>query len=335
MAANYWASTQRRHWQFSRESLNEVRQQLEDEEKTVVQQYPLPDRRLLSIFFNLRKHYIASVKLCLTFTELVKLGKRLNVRQQALATAQIYVRRFYSKVEIRRTNPYLVLATAFYLACKMEECPQHIRSVVTEARSIWPGSSISLSHADFLLTHIQAEYIASDVSKLGECEFYLISEMNSQLIVHHPYRTLHEFQDKLKMAQDDISLAWSIINDHYLTDLPLLVAPHVIAVTAIFLAVTLKPTQTGLQAAASTVAGLSSATSGANDPAGTVSGAPNTPRKKVQDLVSWLAEGEIDIKAVVECSQEIISLYDVWEQYNEKTCKEQIARFVKARGLDK
>ncbi len=335
MAANYWASTQRRHWQFSRESLNEVRQQLEDEEKTIVQQYPLPDRRLLSIYFNQRKQSITNAKQCLTLTELVKLGKRLHVRQQALATAQIYIRRFYSKVEIRRTNPYLVLATALYLACKMEECPQHIRSVVSESRVIWPGSSISPSQADFLLTHIRAEYIASDVSRLGECEFYLISEMNSQLIIHHPYRTLHEFQDKLKMAQDDISLAWSIINDHYLTDLPLLVAPHVIAVTAIFLAMTLKPTQAGLQAAASTVAGLSSATHGAKDSAGTVSGVPNTQLKKVQYLVSWLAEGEIDIKAVVECSQEIISLYDVWEQYNEKTCKEQIARFVKARGLDK
>ena len=58
MAANYWASTQRRHWQFSRESLNEVRQQLEDEEKSIVQQYPLPDRRLLSILFNQCKRCI-------------------------------------------------------------------------------------------------------------------------------------------------------------------------------------------------------------------------------------------------------------------------------------
>lgn len=72
-------------------------------------------------------------------TELGKLGRRLNTRQQALATAQVYIRRFYSKVEIRKTNPYLVIATAFYLACKMEECPQHIRVVVGEARNIWPG----------------------------------------------------------------------------------------------------------------------------------------------------------------------------------------------------
>jgi cyclin-C len=72
-------------------------------------------------------------------TELSKLGKRMAVRQQALATAQVYVRRFYTRREIRTTNPWLVLSTAFYLACKMEECPQHIRIVVGEARQFWPG----------------------------------------------------------------------------------------------------------------------------------------------------------------------------------------------------
>ena len=57
-----------------------------------------------------------------------------------MATAQLYIRRFYSKVEIRRTNPYLVIATAVYLACKMEECPHHIRLVVSEGRTLWPGT---------------------------------------------------------------------------------------------------------------------------------------------------------------------------------------------------
>ena len=54
MAANYWVSTQRRHWQFSRETLAERRQKLEDDDRPLVQQYPLPDRRLLSQFFNQR-----------------------------------------------------------------------------------------------------------------------------------------------------------------------------------------------------------------------------------------------------------------------------------------
>lgn len=36
------------------------------------------------------------------------------------------------------------MATALYLACKMEECPQHIRLVVAEAHKTWPGNTFSL-----------------------------------------------------------------------------------------------------------------------------------------------------------------------------------------------
>lgn len=163
----------------------------------------------------------------------------------------------------------------------------------------------------------------------------MISEMNSQLIVHHPYRSLQKLQSTLSMAQEEISLAWSIINDHYLTDLPLLFPPHIIAVTAIFLALTLKPTQTGLQAAANTAAALARTSQVPTEASSSTNAATSSQQTKVQNLVSWLAEGEIDIQAVVDCSQEIISLYEVWEQYSEKACKERVARYVKARGLDK
>ena len=254
----------------------------------------------------------------------MKLGRRMNVRQQALATAQVYIRRFYLRVEIRRTNPYLVVATALYLACKMEECPQHIKTVVQEARNLWP------------------DLVQPDISKLGECEFRLISEMNCQLIVHHPYRSLLELQPTLKFAPDEASLAWSIINDHYLTDLPLLYPLHVITATALLLALALKPSQTGLPAGGSSVSALVGTIATAREGskgAGTATVAElakqSTPQGRVQYMVKWLAEGEVDIVAMVDCTQEIISLYEVWEQYNDKTCKEQIARFVKARNLDR
>lgn len=64
-------------------------------------------------------------------------------------------------------------------------------------------------------------------------------------------------------------------------------------------------------------------------------GNTNNHKNKIQGLVKWLAEGEIDIKSVVDCAQELIGLYQAWEVYNEKACKEGIARFVKGRGLDK
>lgn len=54
MAANYWASTQRRHWLFSRERLAEIRENLKEKDKVGHTQFPLPDLRLLSIYFNQR-----------------------------------------------------------------------------------------------------------------------------------------------------------------------------------------------------------------------------------------------------------------------------------------
>ena len=63
--------------------------------------------------------------------------------------------------------------------------------------------------------------------------------------------------------------------------------------------------------------------------AGASTSAPN----KLLNFAGWLAEGEVDIKAVIDCSQELISLYEVLEAYDEKICKMQIAAFVKGRGL--
>ncbi|RDL37344.1 putative RNA polymerase II holoenzyme cyclin-like subunit [Venustampulla echinocandica] len=307
MAANFWESTQRRHWQFSRPRLDELRKKLEEEESNLVQMYPLPQLRHLSIYFN---------------QQIARLGKRLGVRQQAMATAQLYIRRFYSKVEIRRTNPYLVIATAVYLACKMEESPHHIRLVVSEGRTLWP------------------DFFSSDTSKVGECEFFLISEMSSQMIVHHPYRSLTALQGTFSLTQEESALAWSIINDHYMTDLPLLYAPHIIALMAILLALVLRPNQTGVQSASgaanSTAHAVHAALNAVSQPK---SWSPEKqaggPRTKVQRLANWLAESNIDIEGIVDCTQEMISFYEVQEQYNEKLTREQINRFVKARGLDK
>jgi cyclin C len=150
--------------------------------------------------------------------------------------------------------------------------------------------------------------------------------MNSQLILHHPYRSLSEMQSSFQLTQEENALAWSIINDHYLTDLPLLHAPHVIAITAMFLAVVLKPVGGGTVNAPGMNAALQTL--------GNARGGQGMAAR-IQKLVDWLAESNVDVEAVVECTQELISLYEVWENYTDKTCKDQIAKFVKARGLDK
>lgn len=278
-----------------------------------------------------------------------RLAKRLAIRQQAMATAQVYIKRFYCCVEIRQTNPYLLVATAVYLACKIEECPQHIRLIVQEARSLW------------------GEFITGDTSRLGEYEFWMISEMSSQLIVYQPYKTLQGLQAELGLTQEDTVLAWSIINDHYMTDIPLRYAPNTVALMAIILALVLKPSSAAMVPQTSS--------SGASTATGVMAGnaprvtqalalaqgrtssqtAPQTPQtptglaipttaqtpkdldriQRVQRFATWLAESKVDIEGMVNCCQVMISFYDSHEQYKERDTREQMNRFIKARGLDK
>lgn len=298
MAASYWDSTQRQNWTFTKPKLAIMRSKMEDESRSLHQKYPLPDRRLLSWYFS---------------QQIQRLAKKLqtNLRQQAMATAQIYVKRYYLTVEVRRTNPYLVLSAALYIACKMEECPQHIRIIVVEAHNLWPES------------------VAADISKLGECEFAIIAELSSQLIVHHPYRSLSDLQPQFGLETEETTLAWSIINDHYLTDLPLLYPPYVIAITACFLAVVLRPTHSGpAQLQAASLSKALESVGAANSSNGPSSG----PNARIPKMVNWLAESSVSMEAVVDCTQELISLYDVWEGYNEKTCKDRVAAFATTKG---
>ncbi|KAK5988652.1 RNA polymerase II holoenzyme cyclin-like subunit [Cladobotryum mycophilum] len=301
-----------------------MRQKLEDENAELVRMFPLPQPRHMAIYFN---------------QQLIRLGKRLTIRQQAMATAQVYLKRFYTRIEIRRTNPYLLITTAIYLACKMEEAPQHIRLIVTEARQLWQ------------------DFIGLDTSKIGECEFFLISEMSSQLIIHQPYRSLLALRSELGLVDEDVQLAKSVINDHYMTDLPFLCSPHIIALVAILLALVLRPNTSNLgqnasgSAAAAGLAAAQAALSQAHasrsgqggllsDPnAGAV---PDSKEKqqearitRVQHFAAWLAESNVDIATMVDATQEIISFYECYEQYNDKITREQINRFVKARSLDK
>lgn len=323
MASNYWDSTQAKFWTFTKSELAEARQELERSNQHICSKFALPDRRLMNIYFQ---------------QQLLKLARRLGLRQQALATAQMYIKRFYLRVELRRTNPYLIMATAVYLACKMEECPQHIRVMLGEAARQWPELGVT------------------EASKIGECEFALISTLSSRLICHHPYRTLSECAGLFGLKPEETQLASSIINDTYNTDLALLYPPHVLAVTSIFLALVLRPTMdqspaglqphspligTPMQSLMSPTTPTLLSPNTLHSPTITASAAQqglisigsfNQARPKLMKLVDWVAESKIDMNAVVDATQELVSLYELWEGYNERVCKEAITKFMKDGG---
>ncbi|EXJ65929.1 uncharacterized protein A1O5_10905 [Cladophialophora psammophila CBS 110553] len=356
MAANYWVSTQRKFWTFTPEKLLEIRDDLEKQNAKVLEQWPYPDRRLMFIFLR---------------DKILQLGKRLQFRQQCVATAMVYMQRYFLSTPMQNVNLYLLVATSFYLASKTEESSHHIRLVAAEARQAWP------------------EFVPGDVSRLGEMEFCLISEMRSQLIVWHPYRSLIAFKENqdLKLTNDELGLAWSIINDSYMTDLPLTCPPHLIAIIAMFLAVVFLPTakadgtlrplphetlsnpdsghfsslgvggRQSLSAPFNNVLGnlqmsnqivaQSNANANGKTPSlnqnDAISQQPLDKEKaitlakeneKMQNTIKFLVESGINIEQMIEGTQEMISLYDIWEQYNEKAVKDVVARCMKTRGLD-
>lgn len=229
----------------------------------------------------------------------------------------VYVRRFYRKNDIRSTNPYVVLATALYVASKIEECPVHIKVLVSEARSLWP------------------QYIQADISKVGECEFRLISDLGALLIVHHPYRTLNRLSEKLQMTTEDTATAWKVINDQYATDLPLRYPPNVNAIAAIVLTLTVEPAPHAVSSARATDIGTKL-------PASTGFADANIPRRSTagqascERLQGWLGQSNVDLEAVMDGVQQVLLLYRLLEHnpHSDSVFKDLIARLVREQRLE-
>ena len=57
--------------------------------------------------------------------------------------------------------------------------------------------------------------------------------------------------------------------------------------------------------------------------------------EKIQRMIRFLAESEVNLKQMAEATQELISLYELWEQYSERAVKDAFSRYIKGRGLDK
>lgn len=285
---------------------------------------------------------------------LIKLGRRLNVRQIALATAEIYMSRFLIKVLLKEINVYLLVTTCLYAACKIEECPQHIRLITSEARNLWP------------------EYIPQDVTKLAEFEFYLIEEMDLFLVLHHPYRSLLQIRDYLNenfalygfsLSDDELQNSWSLINDSYITDLHLLLPPHIIAIATIYITIVLKKNISSLRLGANSMSNdtvgmdphtkpnsnsihaedlmaLATGGSAINDIGNPSSGTngfhdieldENTI--KINKFMAFLDHSHVNLNEVVEAIQDIITLYAIWNRYNEMSVKKVLQDMLLNRSV--
>ncbi|KAI9448659.1 hypothetical protein F5148DRAFT_1292170 [Russula earlei] len=162
------------------------------------------------------------------------------------------------------TDPFMVIAACCYVAAKAEESPVHIKNVISESRQMFSQEGYGIKN------------FPSDNSKLAELEFYLVSDLECDLVVFHPYPTLLTLcgreaahadvseagevgvgidngprywgsgEGRLELGEGPLQTAWHvvipysfIINDTYRSELCLLCPPHMIAIAAIHLTLVL------------------------------------------------------------------------------------------------
>ncbi|OBA19642.1 cyclin-like protein [Metschnikowia bicuspidata var. bicuspidata NRRL YB-4993] len=332
MSADYWSSTQRTNWQVTREQLVENRRRLALLEKKMIQSGLIKDYPHINCDVNM-KIYLHNL--------IVKLGRRLNVRQVALSSSEIYLSRFLTRVSIKEVNVYLLVTTCLYVACKMEECPQHIRLIVSEARNLWP------------------EYIPQDVSKLAEFEFYLIEEMDMYLVLHHPYRSLLQVRDFLRenasvygftLSNVELQHSWSLINDSYITDLHLIFPPHIIAMAAIYITIILEKRLNSIRAQGSLgidaegkqgsmhIEDLMSLTATNRESDMGLQPGDNLESQrldedtlKIERFMNFFNHSHVNLDEVVEAMQEMIGLYFAWNNYNESLVRKALQYMLLSR----
>ena len=183
---------------------------------------------------RLRAHLAAFV------TQLGKC-KQVSVRQRVISTAIVYLARFYYYNSYKDFHPYLIAATALYLASKVEESPttpKNIANALSDQRNslgqvvaALPTSSIASSSGRVP----PATRFGFSGGEIVEAEYFLVEELKFNLIVFHPYRPMQRMivDANLQMYLQD---ATHLINDSYRTDVCLYYPPHTIAIAAIIMA---------------------------------------------------------------------------------------------------
>ncbi|GBF92528.1 cyclin-C1-like [Raphidocelis subcapitata] len=186
------------------------------------------------------------------FTQYIfDLANSTNLRQRVAATAVVYFRRVYVTSSYARHDPRVVAPGCLYLASKAEESVVSAKVLLAAARRLRPGWPLELR-------------------QLLDAEMLILEELDARLLVFSPYLALTKLLASDPQLSDLGQNAWAALNDAHRTDLPLVHAPHMLAVGCVYLA--------------SVVCS--------------------------RDIRAWLAGVEVDLNEVYSLSMDLIAMYE-------------------------
>ena len=101
-----------------------------------------------------------------------------------------------------------------------------------------------LSYFDAVCRNHKIEPVKWEVEDILKCENVILDELHYSLLVHQPFRPLRHFLSLFHLEEYLQSCTYyihllltfsNIINDSFYTTIPLLIPPHIIALTAIYM----------------------------------------------------------------------------------------------------
>lgn len=210
MAGNFWQSSHFQEWLLDRQDL--IRERHADLQVLSEEEY----QRLMIFWAN--------------FIQV--LGEQLKVKQQVISTAIVYFKRYYVRNSFRCVDPLLMAPTCIFLASKVEEF-----GVISNSRLVNVCQTVVKNKFSYAFP----QEFPYRMQHIMECEFFLLELMDCCLILYHSYRPLVQYVQDLKEmkelkdlnrdTKDELlNTAWSVVNDTYRTDIPLLYPPHLIAI---------------------------------------------------------------------------------------------------------
>uniref|UniRef100_A0A5S6QYM2 Cyclin-like domain-containing protein n=1 Tax=Trichuris muris TaxID=70415 RepID=A0A5S6QYM2_TRIMR len=205
MAGNFWRSSHCRQWILDRQEILVERSQ---------------DLKILG-----EDDY---QKVLIFFSNLIQaIGEQLKVRQQVIATAIVYMRRFYVRNSLKCIDPLLLAPTCLFLASKVEEF-----GVISQSKLLTTCQSVLRVRYQ----NVYAQDFPYRLNHILEAEFFLLEVMDCCLIVFHPYRPLTMFLTDMAPDETVVATAWRVVNDSYRSDLSLMYPPYQIALACLHLA---------------------------------------------------------------------------------------------------
>uniref|UniRef100_A0A6M2F1B4 B-like cyclin n=1 Tax=Populus davidiana TaxID=266767 RepID=A0A6M2F1B4_9ROSI len=163
---------------------------------------------------------------------LQNLGLRLELPQTTIGTAMVLCHRFFVRRSHACHDRFLIAVAALFLAAKSEETPCPLNNVVRASCEIFHKQDIT-----FLSYLLPLDWFEQYRERVIEAEQMILTALNFELNVQHPYGPLTSVLNKLGLSQTVlVNLALNLVSEGLRSSLWLQFKPHHIAAGAAYLA---------------------------------------------------------------------------------------------------